>query len=57
MSMKPMCSTGMTGQSSSLGIWVSPNTYLQMQNKVLSVFVRCNLNSSSKFFITANGLL
>lgn len=31
MSMKPMRSTGMTGQSSSLGIWVSPNTYLQMQ--------------------------
>lgn len=32
MSMKPMRSTGMTGQSSSLGMWVSPNTYLQMQN-------------------------
>jgi hypothetical protein len=32
MSVKPMCSTGMTGQSSSLGIWVIPKTYLQLPN-------------------------
>jgi len=37
MSMKPMRSTGMTGQSSSLGIWVSPNMYLQIQNTVYKI--------------------
>lgn len=31
-SMKPMCSTGITGQSSSLGTWATPKTYLQLQN-------------------------
>lgn len=41
MSMKPMCSTGMTGQSSSLGICVSPNTYLQIQN---TVYISCRSN-------------
>jgi hypothetical protein len=44
MSMKPMCSTGMTGQSSNLGIWVSPNTYLQVHKHSSWDFARCKLN-------------
>jgi hypothetical protein len=49
MSMKPMRSTGMTGQSSSLGIWVSPNMYLQIQNTVYKIFARCKLNKQFQF--------
>lgn len=34
MSIKPMRSTGITGQSSSRGTWVIPNIYLQLTRLV-----------------------
>lgn len=56
MSMKPMRSTGITGQSSSLGICVSPNMYLQMHNTVYKSLQHISWTGRSNFQGMVNGV-